>query len=190
MVEITTPKQSCLEKNAEIENMIQAVGAGYGDHFDINKIRYHKIIIMTDADTDGAHIQILLMTFFYRYMKGLVENGMVYIATPPLYKITYKNVVEYAWSDEELREKIQKKNAQIQRYKGLGEMNERQLWETTMDPARRSLIQINIGEEGDVENKINILMGDDPEPRREWIENNVVFDSDDNFILEGDDEDE
>ena len=91
---------------------------------------------------------------------------------------------------EELREKIQKKNAQIQRYKGLGEMNERQLWETTMDPARRSLIQINIGEEGDVENKINILMGDDPEPRREWIENNVVFDSDDNFILEGDDEDE
>ena len=177
-------------KNEEIMSIINAVGAGFGADFDYTKSNYNKVIIMTDADTDGAHIQILLMTFFYRYMKGLVENGMVYIATPPLYKITYKNVVEYAWSDEELREKIQKKNAQIQRYKGLGEMNERQLWETTMDPARRSLIQINIGEEGDVENKINILMGDDPEPRREWIENNVVFDSDDNFILEGDDEDE
>ena len=177
-------------KNEEIMSIINAVGAGFGADFDYTKSNYNKVIIMTDADTDGAHIQILLMTFFYRYMKGLVENGMVYIATPPLYKITYKNVVEYAWSDEELREKIQKKNAQTQRYKGLGEMNERQLWETTMDPARRSLIQINIGEEGDVENKINILMGDDPEPRREWIENNVVFDSDDNFILEGDDEDE
>lgn len=177
-------------KNEEIMSIINAVGAGFGADFDYTKSNYNKVIIMTDADTDGAHIQILLMTFFYRYMKGLVENGMVYIATPPLYKITYKNVVEYAWSDEELREKIQKKNVQIQRYKGLGEMNERQLWETTMDPARRSLIQINIGEEGDVENKINILMGDDPEPRREWIENNVVFDSDDNFILEGDDEDE
>ena len=177
-------------KNEEIMSIINAVGAGFGADFDYTKSNYNKVIIMTDADTDGAHIQILLMTFFYRYMKGLVENGMVYIATPPLYKITYKNVVEYAWSDEELREKIQEKNAQIQRYKGLGEMNERQLWETTMDPARRSLIQINIGEEGDVENKINILMGDDPEPRREWIENNVVFDSDDNFILEGDDEDE
>lgn len=177
-------------KNEEIMSIINAVGAGFGADFDYTKSNYNKVIIMTDADTDGAHIQILLMTFFYRYMKGLVENGMVYIATPPLYKITYKNVVEYAWSDEELREKIQKMNAQIQRYKGLGEMNERQLWETTMDPARRSLIQINIGEEGDVENKINILMGDDPEPRREWIENNVVFDSDDNFILEGDDEDE
>ena len=99
-------------------SIINAVGAGFGADFDYTKSNYNKVIIMTDADTDGAHIQILLMTFFYRYMKGLVENGMVYIATPPLYKITYKNVVEYAWSDEELREKIQKKNAQIQRYKG------------------------------------------------------------------------
>lgn len=177
-------------KNEEIMSIINAIGGGFGTEFDYTKSNYNKVIIMTDADTDGAHIQILLMTFFYRYMKGLVENGMVYIATPPLYKITTKNSIEYAWSDEELREKIQKKNVQIQRYKGLGEMNERQLWETTMDPARRSLIQIAIGEEGDVENKINILMGDDPEPRREWIENNVVFDADDNFILEGVAEDE
>ncbi len=177
-------------KNEEIMSIINAIGGGFGADFDYTKSNYNKVIIMTDADTDGAHIQILLMTFFYRYMKPLVEQGMIYIATPPLYKISSKTGIEYAWSDEELREKMQRKNVQIQRYKGLGEMNERQLWETTMDPARRSLIKITIGEEGDVENKINILMGDNPEPRREWIENNVVFDADDNFILEGVDENE
>jgi topoisomerase-4 subunit B len=117
-------------------------------------------------------------------MKPLVEAGMVYIATPPLYKISSKAGIEYAWTDDELREKISKKNVQIQRYKGLGEMNDQQLWETTMDPTRRTLIKVQIGEEGDTENKIDILMGDDVEPRREWIENNVVFDNDDNFILE------
>ena len=120
----------------------------------------------------------------------LVEKGMVYIATPPLYKITSKSGIEYAWTDEELREKIQKKNVQIQRYKGLGEMNDEQLWETTMDPTKRTLIQVLIGEDGDAENKMEILMGDDVEPRREWIENNVVFDNDDNFILEDVSEDE
>lgn len=177
-------------KNEEIMSIINAIGGGFGADFDYTKSNYNKVIIMTDADTDGAHIQILLMTFFYRYMKPLVEQGMIYIATPPLYKISSKTGIEYAWSDEELREKMQRKNVQIQRYKGLGEMNERQLWETTMDPVRRSLIKITIGEEGDVENKINILMGDNPEPRREWIENNVVFDADDNFILEGVDENE
>lgn len=104
-------------------------------------------------------------------MKQLVEKGMVYIATPPLYKITSKSGIEYAWTDEELREKIQKKNVQIQRYKGLGEMNDEQLWETTMDPTKRTLIQVLIGEDGDAENKMEILMGDDVEPRREWIEN-------------------
>lgn len=177
-------------KNEEIMSIINAIGGGFGREFDVSKSNYRKVIIMTDADTDGAHIQILLLTFFYRYMKPLVENGMVYIATPPLYKITYKNVVEYAWTDEELREKIQKKNVQIQRYKGLGEMNDQQLWETTMDPERRTLIQVLIGEEGAAENKMNILMGDDVEPRREWIENNVVFDADDNFVLEDVNEDE
>ncbi len=177
-------------KNEEIMSIINAIGGGFGREFDVSKSNYSKVIIMTDADTDGAHIQILLLTFFYRYMKPLVENGMVYIATPPLYKITYKNVVEYAWTDEELREKIQKKNVQIQRYKGLGEMNDQQLWETTMDPERRTLIQVLIGEEGAAENKMNILMGDDVEPRREWIENNVVFDADDNFVLEDVNEDE
>ena len=177
-------------KNEEIMSIINAIGGGFGPDFDVTKSNYNKVIIMTDADTDGAHIQILLLTFFYRYMKPLVENGMVYIATPPLYKITSKSGIEYAWTDEELREKIQKKNVQIQRYKGLGEMNDEQLWETTMDPTRRTLIKVLIGEDGDAENKMEILMGDDVEPRREWIENNVVFDNDDNFILEDVSEDE
>ena len=177
-------------KNEEIMSIINAIGGGFGPDFDVTKSNYSKVIIMTDADTDGAHIQILLLTFFYRYMKQLVEKGMVYIATPPLYKITSKNGIEYAWTDEELREKIQKKNVQIQRYKGLGEMNDEQLWETTMDPTKRTLIQVLIGEDGDAENKMEILMGDDVEPRREWIENNVVFDNDDNFILEDVSEDE
>ncbi len=177
-------------KNEEIMSIINAIGGGFGPDFDVEKSNYNKVIIMTDADTDGAHIQILLLTFFYRYMKQLVEKGMVYIATPPLYKISSKSGVEYAWTDEELREKIQKRNVQIQRYKGLGEMNDQQLWETTMDPTRRTLIQVLIGEDDDAENKMEILMGDDVEPRREWIENNVVFENDDNFILEDMTEDE
>ena len=177
-------------KNEEIMSIINAVGGGFGPDFDVTKSNYNKIIIMTDADTDGAHIQTLLLTFFYRYMKPLVEAGMVYIATPPLYKISSKSGVEYAWTDDELREKIHKKNVQIQRYKGLGEMNDQQLWETTMDPTRRTLIQVLIGEDDVAESRMEILMGDDVEPRREWIENNVVFDNDDNFILEDVIEDE
>ena len=140
---------------------------------------------MTDADTDGAHIQILLLTFFFRYMTELVEAGKIYIATPPLYKIATKNTVEYAWSDDELREKIANlKNVTIQRYKGLGEMNPEQLWETTMDPARRTLVQVKIGDYSSADNRVSVLMGDDVEPRREWIDNNVVFEYDDNFVLE------
>ena len=118
-------------------------------------------------------------------MTELVEAGKIYIATPPLYKVTIKNQVEYAWSDEELREKIgNQRNVQIQRYKGLGEMNAEQLWETTMDPSRRTLIRVKIGEYGAADNRVSVLMGDDVEPRREWIDTNVVFDYDDNFILE------
>ena len=172
-------------KNEEIMMIINAIGAGVGTEFDLSKINYDRIIIMTDADTDGAHIQILLLTFFYRFMPELVKAGHVYIATPPLYKIAYKNVVEYAWSDEELRNKIgNQKNVTIQRYKGLGEMNAEQLWETTMNPAKRTLIQVTIGEEGTADDQISTLMGDEVEPRREWIENHVVFDSEDNFILD------
>ena len=172
-------------KNEEIITMISTIGAGFGQDFDISKCNYNRIIIMTDADTDGAHIQILLLTFFFRYMTELVEAGKIYIATPPLYKIATKNTVEYAWSDEELREKISNmKNVTIQRYKGLGEMNPEQLWETTMDPARRTLVQVKIGDYSSADNRVSVLMGDDVEPRREWIDNNVVFEYDDNFVLE------
>lgn len=179
-------------KNEEIMSIINAIGAGFGKNFDISKSNYKRVIIMTDADTDGAHIQTLLLTFFFRYMKPLLTNGCIYIATPPLYKITVKNTVSYAWTDEELRDKIgNQKNVQIQRYKGLGEMNAEQLWETTMDPSKRTLIQVLIGEEDDAEARMNILMGDDVEPRREWIEQNVVFDYDDSkFTLEDTETDE
>lgn len=173
-------------KNEEIVSIINAIGAGFGKDFDISKSNYRRVIIMTDADTDGAHIQTLLLTFFFRYMRPLIENGYVFIATPPLYKLTVKNNIQYAWTDEELREKIgNQKNVSIQRYKGLGEMNAEQLWETTMDPANRTLIQVNIGELDEAEARMNVLMGDDVEPRRAWIEQNVVFDYEDsNFNLE------
>ncbi len=179
-------------KNEEIVSIINAVGAGFGKDFDISKSNYRRIIIMTDADTDGAHIQTLLLTFFFRYMKPLLQNGYIYIATPPLYKITSKNGIAYAWTDEELRDKIGNlKNVQIQRYKGLGEMNAEQLWETTMDPAKRTLIQVEMGDEEDAEARMNVLMGDDVEPRRAWIEQNVVFDyEDDGFTLEDVESDE
>jgi len=172
-------------KNEEIMSMISAIGAGFGGDFDSTKSNYNKIIIMTDADTDGAHIQVLLLTFFFRYMKELIEDGKVYIALPPLYKVMSKHESFYAWSDEELRNKVSNmRNITIQRYKGLGEMNADQLWETTMNPSKRTLIQVKIEDLADAESRISTLMGDDVEPRREWIENNVVFDLEDNFILE------
>jgi len=174
-----------LLKNEEIMSIIYSVGAGFGDDFNANKSNYNKIIIMTDADTDGAHIQILLLTFFFRYMKDLITRGSVYIALPPLYKINGKNSSDYAWTDEELKTKAANlKNITIQRFKGLGEMNATQLWETTMNPETRTLIKVNIEDFVDADNRIAILMGDDVEPRREWIENNVSFDYEDNFTLE------
>ncbi len=184
---LNAEKASAVEllNNDEIKTMIHAIGAGFGSNFDITKSNYNRIIIMTDADVDGAHIQILLLTFFFRYMRELVEAGKVYIATPPLYKISTKNNIEYAWTDEELREKVgNQRNVTIQRYKGLGEMNAEQLWETTMDPANRTLIKVKIGEYGEADNRVKVLMGDDSDSRRDWIDNNVVFDFDDNFSLE------
>lgn len=172
-------------KNEELVSIINAIGAGFGSEFDVTKSNYDKIIIMTDADTDGAHIQTLLLTFFFRYMKDLFDAGKIYIATPPLYKISFKNVVEYAWTDEELRNKIgNQRNVTIQRYKGLGEMNAEQLWETTMAPGQRTLIRVVIAEEEVAEDRMMVLMGDDVEPRREWIEDNLIFDAEDSFILE------
>ena len=174
----------------EIKNMITAFGCGIGDDFNIDKLRYHKIIIMTDADVDGAHIRTLLLTFFYRYMTPLIEGGYVYAAQPPLYQVKKGKDVYYTYSEPEqakLMESLEGKpgKADIQRYKGLGEMNAEQLWETTMDPANRTLIQVDIGELDVAENSVNVLMGDEVEPRREWIEENVIFDYDDSgFTLE------
>ena len=174
-----------LLKNEEIMSIIYSIGAGFGIDFNANKSNYNKIIIMTDADTDGAHIQILLLTFFFRYMRELIEKGQIYIALPPLYKITNKNNIDYAWTDEELKEKASNlKNIMIQRFKGLGEMNAEQLWDTTMNPLTRTLIKVTIEDFTDADDRIATLMGDEVEPRREWIENNVSFEYEDNFTLE------
>ncbi len=165
--------------NKEIISMIQAFGTGIGEEFNIDGARYQKVVIMTDADVDGAHIRTLLLTFFYRFMKPLVEHGYIYIAQPPLYKISQNKRVEYAYSDEELQKiletfsKASKPN--IQRYKGLGEMNPEQLWETTMDPKVRTLLQVNLDDAIEADKIFSMLMGDDVEPRREFIEENAVY---------------
>lgn len=165
--------------NKEIISMIQAFGTGVGEEFNIDQARYHKIIIMTDADVDGAHIRTLLLTFFFRFMRPLIERGYVYIAQPPLYKIAQGKHVEYAYSDDELQRKLQEfsktSKPQIQRYKGLGEMNPEQLWETTMDPKRRTLLQVTLDEAMEADSVFRMLMGDDVEPRREFIEENAIY---------------
>ncbi len=178
-------------KNEEINTIIHAIGAGVGPEFNVEDVNYDKIVIMTDADTDGAHIQVLLLTFFYRYMKPLIEAGKVFIALPPLYKVSKgtgkKEVIEYAWTDEELKDAIKKigRGYIIQRYKGLGEMNADQLWETTMDPSTRTLIRVRIDDAARAERRVTTLMGDKVEPRRKWIENNVAFGlEEDGSILE------
>lgn len=168
-------------KNEEINTIIHAIGAGVGADFKVEDSNYDKVIIMTDADTDGAHIQVLLLTFFYRYMKPLVEAGKVYIALPPLYKVSKgsgkKEVIEYSWSDDDLQDTIKKvgKGYILQRYKGLGEMNADQLWETTMNPETRTLIRVKIDDLARAERRVTTLMGDKVEPRRKWIESNVAF---------------
>ncbi|AZV42529.1 DNA topoisomerase IV subunit B [Peribacillus asahii] len=168
-------------KNEEINTIIHAIGAGVGPEFNVSDTNYDKVVIMTDADTDGAHIQVLLLTFFYRYMKPLIEAGKVFIALPPLYKVSKgsgkKEILEYAWSDEELQAAIQKvgKGYTIQRYKGLGEMNADQLWDTTMNPETRTLIRVKIDDGARAERRVTTLMGDKVEPRRKWIESNVAF---------------
>ncbi|QUN13738.1 DNA topoisomerase IV subunit B [Clostridium sp. C1] len=176
-------------KNEEISTIINTVGAGVGADFNADDSHYAKVIIMTDADTDGAHIQVLLLTFFYRYMRGLIQAGKVYIALPPLYKVSKKNgkheEVIYAWDDDEL-EKAKKQIGRgyaVQRYKGLGEMNADQLWETTMNPETRTLIQVSIEDAALVERRVSVLMGDKVEPRREWIEDNVQFSLEDSFFI-------
>ena len=171
-------------KNEELNTLIYTIGAGVGQSFEVSDSNYDKIIIMTDADVDGAHIQILLLTFFYHYMRPLIEAGKLYIALPPLYKLDYgKGKKYYAYSDEELNEL--KTNNQgkctIQRYKGLGEMNADQLWETTMNPDSRSLIRVNITDAALAEKRVSVLMGDKVEPRKEWINENVEFTMEDDY---------
>lgn len=178
-------------KNEEISTIIHAIGAGVGSDFNVEDSAYDKVIIMTDADTDGAHIQVLLLTFFFRYMRPLVEAGKVYIALPPLYKVSKgtgrKEVVEYAWTEKDLQQAINKigKGYILQRYKGLGEMNADQLWETTMNPESRTLVRVKINDVDRAEKGVATLMGDKVEPRRKWIESHVDFGlEEDNNILE------
>lgn len=180
-------------KNEEINTIIHTIGAGVGPDFSLEDVNYDKIVIMTDADTDGAHIQVLLLTFFYRYMKPLIEAGKVYIALPPLYKVSRgsgkKEVIEYAWTDDELESVTKKvgKGYMLQRYKGLGEMNADQLWETTMNPETRTLIRVMIDDGARAERRVTTLMGDKVEPRRKWIESNVQFGlEEDQSILDND----
>ena len=173
-------------KNEEINTMIYTIGAGVGSDFDIKDSNYDKVIIMTDADDDGAHIQILLITFFYRYMRPLIEEGHLYIACPPLYKISNKKEVFYAWTEEERAEIYKEhKGMETSRYKGLGEMNAEQLWETTMNPETRSLIRVNITDAVVAERRVSVLMGDKVEPRKEWIDENVIFTLEDDYEIGG-----
>ncbi|HET6399597.1 MAG TPA: toprim domain-containing protein, partial [Candidatus Thermoplasmatota archaeon] len=167
-------------QNKEIQALVQAIGTSIGEDFDISKLRYHKIIIMTDADVDGAHIRTLLLTFFYRYMTPLLENGHVHIAQPPLYKLKKGSVERYAFDDRAKERILQEwgvpdgKGVSLQRYKGLGEMNPQQLWETTMDPEARTLLKVNIDDAILADQIFVTLMGDAVEPRRQFIENHAM----------------
>ncbi len=175
-------KISDIEKNEELNTIIHCINAGIGPSFNASDSNYNKVIIMTDADTDGAHIQVLLLTFFYRYMRELIVKGMVYIALPPLYKVTKGKQSSYAFDEIQLeQEKKRLGKVEIQRYKGLGEMNATQLWDTTMDPKVRKLIQVTIEDGVLADRRVSVLMGDKPNLRREWIEENVAFTLEDEF---------
>ena len=177
-------KLSQILENEEIRTMISAIGAGIDPDFNLDKINYHKVIILSDADQDGMHIRCILLTFFFRYMRPLINEGHVYIGMPPLYKVYKGDKVEYAYDDKELDEKIEKvgKGCQLQRYKGLGEMNADQLWETTMNPATRNLIQVTVEDAAKAERMITKLMGDKVEGRKEFLAKYANFDKRDGFI--------
>ena len=176
-------KEEDILKNEEINTMIYTIGAGYGANFDINDCEYSKVIIMSDADEDGGHIQCLLLTFFYRYMKPLIEDGRLFVALPPLFKIQSGKNIEYAYTIEEMKEKSAGKRCEIQRYKGLGEMNADQLGETTMNPGSRTLIRVNIEDAQLAEKRVSVLMGDAVAPRKEWIDENVEFTLEDEYKI-------
>lgn len=174
-------------KNEEINTMIYTIGAGYGSNFDIKDCEYSKVIIMSDADEDGGHIQCLLLTFFYRYMKPLIEDGRLFVALPPLFKIDFGKgkEVKYAYNIEEMQAMTKGKKCEVQRYKGLGEMNADQLCETTMQPGTRTLIRVNIEDAQLAEKRVSVLMGDEVAPRKEWIEENVEFSLEDDYKILG-----
>ena len=167
-------------ENAEIRAMITAFGAGFGEEMDLKKLRYHKIVIMTDADVDGAHIRTLMLTFFYRHLRELINEGYIYIAQPPLYKIQAGKAIRYAYSDDQMKQVTRVLEGEgrkytIQRYKGLGEMNPEQLWETTLDPEVRTLLKVSMEDASYADKMFNILMGDKVEPRRKFIEDNANY---------------
>ncbi len=176
-------KMEDIFKNEEINTMIYTIGAGVGPNFDINEAEYKKVIIMTDADDDGAHIQCLLMTFFYRYMRPLIEDGRLYIALPPLFLVKDGKEKKYAYSVSEMKEIVGNRKCDVQRYKGLGEMNADQLAETTMNPGTRALIRVTIEDAVLAEKRVSILMGDNVEPRKNWIDENVEFSLEDDYQI-------
>ena len=183
---LNVQKKTALQalQNEEIKTLVSAIGAGFNRSFDVEKSKYKKVIILSDADQDGMHIRCILLTFFFKYMRDLVNAGCVYIGMPPLYKVYKKEIVEYAYDDKELDEKIKKvgKGYQIQRYKGLGEMSADQLWDTTMNPATRNLIQVTIDDVAEAANMIEMLMGDKVDGRKEFLAENANFNKVDGFI--------
>jgi len=176
-------KKETIIANEEIKTIIYALGTDYDKDFDLSGLKYSKVIILADADQDGAHIRAILLTFFYRYMRELIKEGHVYIGMPPLYKVEKKGVVKYAYDDPALEEIIAdwKSGYEIQRYKGLGEMNPEQLWETTLDPARRMLTRVTVEDAAEAEVMISTLMGDDIEARKAYINDNANFNKIDTF---------
>ncbi|MDE6767270.1 MAG: DNA topoisomerase IV subunit B, partial [Eubacterium sp.] len=177
MLNVEKARMDKVYSNEKLIPVVMALGTGIGDDFDITKLRYHKIIIMADADVDGAHIRTLLLTFFFRYMPQIIEDGYVYLAQPPLFKVSKGKKSAYCFSDEERDEKIAELggDCDIQRYKGLGEMDPSQLWETTMDPEFRTMLRVTIDDAQRASENFSILMGDNVEPRREFIEKNAKF---------------
>ncbi len=183
---LNAEKKSIAEvlKNEEIRTIISALGTGIGNDFNLDNLNYYKVIILSDADQDGAHIRAILLTFFFRYMKPLIQEGHVYIGMPPLYKVYKKDVIEYAYDDSELQKAIEKvgRGYQLQRYKGLGEMNPEQLWDTTMDPQKRVLMQVTIEDAAEAEKLITTLMGDDIDGRKAYIAEHADFNKEDTFM--------
>ena len=176
MLNVEKARSDKIYGNDKLYPMIVALGAGIGEEFNIEKLRYHKIIIMADADVDGAHIRTLLLTFFFRYMRPLIEQGHVYVAQPPLFKVQKGNTIKYAYNDAEMAILSQEMpGAKVNRYKGLGEMNPEQLWETTMNPDNRVIVQITIEDAEKADEAFTILMGDQVEPRRRFIETNAQY---------------